>query len=167
WEDRKEGSQFDSHDLTMTKQAEGRIYEDAGGGYAQSKDNGETWETINDGLEPSKYLVNLEIDSGNPDVVLASAAKSARTAYHPSSAYSVIVRREGNEPWEAISEGLPEADGSAVFQLIADESNSKVFYAVNNLGLFKSRDSGWSWEQIELDWPETIKKRQVKGFVSV
>src|SRR5699024_11405003 len=84
WEDSKEGSQFDSHDLTMTKQAEGRIYEAAGGGYAQSKDNGETWETINDGLEPYKYLVNLAVDSGNPDVVLASAAKSARTAYQPS-----------------------------------------------------------------------------------
>ena len=79
----------------------------------------------------------------------------------------MIVRREGNEPWEVISEGLPEADGSAVFQLIADESNSRVFYAVNNLGLFISRDSGRSWEQIKLDWPETIKKRQVKGFVAV
>src|SRR5699024_4098462 len=113
------------HDLTMTKQAEGRIYEDAGGGYAQSKDSGETWETINDGLEPYNYLVNLAVDSGNPDVVLASAAKSARTAYQPSSAHSVIVRREGNEPWEVISEGLPEADGSAVLQLIADESDRK------------------------------------------
>src|SRR5699024_10732217 len=108
------------------------------------------------------YLVNLAVDSGNPDVVLASAAKSARTAYQPSSANSVIVRREGNEPWEVISEGLPEADGSAVFQLIADASNSKVFYAINNLVLYISRDSGRSSDNTELDWLETIKNRHVK-----
>lgn len=30
WEDRKAGSQFDSHDLTMTNKAAGRIYEAAG-----------------------------------------------------------------------------------------------------------------------------------------
>ena len=167
WEDRKEGSQFDSHDLTMTKQAKGRIYEAAGGGYAQSKDSGETWETINDGLDPYSYLVDLAVDSGNLDIVVASAAKSARTAYQPSRAHSVIVRREGDQPWQVISKGLPEADGSAVFQFIADESNPGVFYAINNLGLFMSFDSGLSWEQIELDWPEEIKKRQVKGFVAV
>src|SRR5699024_3640109 len=40
WEDRKEGAQVDSHDLTMTKHAAGRINEHAGGGYEQSKDSG-------------------------------------------------------------------------------------------------------------------------------
>src|SRR5690625_7873888 len=90
----------------MTKQAKGRIYEAAGGGYAQSKDSGETGETINDGLDPYSYLVDLAVDSGNLDIVVASAAKSARTAYQPSRAHSVIVRREGDQPWQVISKGL-------------------------------------------------------------
>src|SRR5699024_725989 len=133
WEDRKEGSQFDSHDLTMTKQAEGRIYEAAGGGYAQSKDNGETWETINDGREPYKYLVNLAVDSGNPDVVLSSAGKSGCVSWRPSCAYSVMVRGECNSTCYYMSERVREADGTADCQLIANETNCTVFCAVNNL----------------------------------
>ena len=167
WEDRKEGSQFDSHGLTMTKQAEGRIYESAGGGFAESLDGGSTWETMNVGLDPYGYLVEIAVDAGNPDVIIASAAKTARTAYQPSSAHSVIVRREGNNPWEVVSEGLPEADGSAVFQLLAHESEPGVFYAVNNTGLYVSSDSGLSWKKQALNWPEEIKKRQVRGFVGV
>lgn len=167
WEDRKEGSQFDSHDLTMTKQAEGRIYEAAGGGFAESLDGGSTWETKNDGLDPYTYLVDIAVDSGNPDIIIASAAKTARTAYQPSRAHTVIVRREGNQPWEIVSDGLPDADRSAVFQLLADESEPGVFYAVNNTGFFISRDSGRTWEQVELDWPDEIRKRQVRGFVGV
>src|SRR5699024_2932220 len=107
------------------------------------------------------------VDSGKPDIVVASAAKSARTAYQPSRAHSVIVRREGDQPWQVISKGLPEADGSAVFQFIADESNPGVFYAISNLGLFTSLESGLYWEQKELDCAKEIKKRQVKRFVAV
>lgn len=167
WEDRKEGSQFDSHNLTMTHKAKGRIYEVAGGGYAESLDGGKTWQTINEGLNSYSYLVDIAVDVGNPEIIIASAANSARTAYQPSRAHTVIVRREGNEPWEIVSEGLPEADGSAIFQLLAHESEPGVFYAVNNTGFFISLDSGKSWEKVTLDWPEEIKKRQVRGFVVV
>lgn len=65
-------------------------------------------------------------------------------------------------PWEVVSKGLPEADGSAVFQLAAHESEPGVFYAVNNVGLFISRDAGSSWEQVELDWPDNIKENRIR-----
>lgn len=167
WEDRKVGSQFDSHELTMTKQAKGRIYEAAGGGYAESLDGGETWQTINEGLDPYGYLVNIAVDSGNPDIIIASAGKTARTSYQPSKAHTVLVRREGNNPWEVISDGLPEPDGSAVLQLLAHKSEPGVFYAVNNTGFYTSNDAGRTWQKEKLYWPEEIKKRQVRGFVGV
>ena len=137
------------------------------GGYAESKDGGNTWKTINDGLSPYGYLVDIAVDAGNPDIIIASAAKTARTAYQPSSAHSVLVRREGDNPWEVISRGLPEADGSSVFQLLAHKSEAGVFYAINNTGFYCSADSGLSWEKIKLNWPKEIKKRQVRGFVAV
>lgn len=166
WEDRKPGSQFDCHSLTMNKQTKGRIYEAAGGGYSETVDGGKTWKTINDGLDPYTYLVDIAVDPGNPDTIIASAAKTARTAYQPSRASTVIVRREGDTPWKVVSEGLPEAEGSAVFQLTSYESEPGVFYAVNNIGLFISLDAGSTWEQVELDWPDYIKGKQVRGFVA-
>lgn len=167
WEDRKPGSQFDCHTLTMNQSAKGRIYEAAGGGYAESVDGGKTWETINDGLEPYTYLVDIAVDPANPDTIIASAAKNARTAYQPSRASTVLVQRENNQPWEIISEGLPEEEGSAVFQLLSHDAEPGVFYAINNIGLFISKDAGKSWEQIELNWPEYIKNKRVRGFVGI
>lgn len=167
WEDRKPGSQFDCHTITMNKHAKGRIYEAAGGGYAESVDGGKTWETINDGLEPYTYLVDIAVDPANHNTIVASAAKNARTAYQPSRASTVLVRRENNQPWEVISEGLPEAEGSAVFQLLSHDMEPGFFYAVNNIGLFISKDAGKSWEQIELNWPDDIKNKRVRGFVAV
>lgn len=167
WEDRKPGSQYDCHALTMNQQAPGRIYEAAGGGYAETIDGGKTWETMNDGLDPYTYLVDIAVDSGNPDIIIASAAESARTAYQPSRASTVIVRREGDKPWEVISEGLPKADGSAVFQLTTHDSEPGVFYAVNNIGLFISRDAGISWKQVELEWSDYLSKKRVRGFVAI
>lgn len=167
WEDRKPGSQFDCHSLTMNKLAKGRLYEAAGGGYAETVDGGKTWETINDGLDPYTYLVNIAVDSGDPDVMVASAAKRARTAYQPSTASTVIVRRKHDQPWEIVQDGLPAPEGSAVFSLLSHPSKSGAFYAVNNLGFFKSVDAGLTWERQLREWPEYIKSKRVRGFVAV
>lgn len=164
WEDRKENSQFDCHTLTMHAYAPGRIYEAAGGGYAESTDGGTTWETINDGLNPYTYLVNIAVDSGDPDTMIASAAKGAHSAYKPSSAHSVIVRREGKESWHIIESGLPEPDGASIFSLMPIPDQAGAFYAVNNLGCYKSLDSGKTWEELPLQWPENIKDKRVQAL---
>src|SRR5699024_530574 len=76
WEDRKIDSQYDCHTLTMTKQVPGRVYEAAGGGFAQTKDSGKTWETVNEGLDPYTYLVDIAVDPADPDTIIDSAANS-------------------------------------------------------------------------------------------
>src|SRR5699024_736173 len=102
----KQHSQFDCHTMTMHPDVTGRIYEAAGGGYAESRDGGATWETINAGLKPYTYLVNIAVDRGNPDTIIAAAAKGAHSAYRPSSAHTVIVRSEAGNPCEIVNDGL-------------------------------------------------------------
>ena len=165
WEDRKPGSQYDCHTLTMSNQAPGRIYEAAGGGFAESLDAGKTWQTVIDGLTPYTYLVDIAVDPANPDTIIASAARSAREAYDPERASTVIVRREKNQPWEIVSDGLPEPDGASIFSLLADKSEPDVFYAVNNLGIYQSRDAGKTWSRLPVEWPEHVKGKRVRGFV--
>lgn len=165
WEDRKEGSQFDCHNLTMTEQAPGRLYEAAGGGFAESKDGGKTWRTFNDGLDTYTYLYDVVVSTNDPDTMIVSASKSARTAYMPSRAQTVLMRREGGKPWERIKKGLPESKGASVFSLLAHKKEPGVFYAVNNLGLYRSGDDGTSWERLPLDWPGHLKEKRIRGFV--
>lgn len=166
WEDRKPGSQFDCHILTMTKQAAGRVYEAGGGGFAETTDTGKTWETMNAGLSPYTYLVDIAVDSADPHTIIASAAKSARTAYNPERAHTVLVRKEKDSDWQIIEEGLPERDGSSVFSLVNDETEPHVFYAVNNTGIYQSKDAGKSWHLLEVEWPQELCSKRIRGFIS-
>lgn len=167
WQDRKPGSQYDCHTLTMTKLAKGRVYEAAGGGYAESRDEGKTWETINDGLEPYTYLVELAVDSGHPDTIVASAARNARTAYMPERAHTVVVRKEKGQSWQVVESGLPEPNGSSVFSLLAHPEQPGNFYAVNNLGMYVSEDSGQTWRELPLQWPDDLLNKRVWAFTSI
>lgn len=167
WEDRKPGSQYDCHTLTMHPTTQGRIYEAAGGGYAESLDGGKTWETINDGLDPYTYLVNIAVDPADPHTMIASAAKRARTAYNPETAETVIVRRTKNNPWEVVSHGLPKPEGTTVFALLSHRSEPGVFYAVNNVGIYHSEDTGKTWGHLPVDWPEHLRKERVRGFITL
>lgn len=166
WEDRKEGSQFDCHTLTMSKLASDRVYEAAGGGYAETKDGGKTWLTINDGLSPYSYLVSIAVDSGDPDTIIASAAKNAHTAYMPERAHSVIVRKVKDEPWTVVQKGLPEPNHSAVFLLLSDPMKANMFWAANNTGIYQSDDAGESWNQLVIDWPERLLSERTFSFVA-
>lgn len=167
WEDRKPDSQYDCHNLTMTKQAPGRIYEAAGGGFAESRDHGETWSTFNDGLGTYTYLYGIAASTNNPDIMIASAAENARTAYMPSRAKTVLMRREKDQPWEKVEAGLPQPEGSSVFSLLAREEEPGVFYAVNNLGFYRSDNDGLTWEKVSLDWPSHLQDKRIRGFVNV
>ncbi|HIW13233.1 MAG TPA: hypothetical protein H9891_08805 [Candidatus Salinicoccus stercoripullorum] len=161
FEDRKPGSQHDSHTLATHPKVRGRVYEAAGGGYAESFDSGSTWETFNDGLDPYGYLVGIAADSGNADTIIVSAAKSPRTAYKPSNAETIMMRRENGGRWEWVHEGLPAPDGSAVFSLASDSAEPGVFYALNNTGFYISRNSGKTWNKVNIDWPEHLKDKRV------
>lgn len=167
WEDRKRGSQYDCHTLTMTPLAKDRIYEAAGGGFAESSDGGKTWQTINDGLDPFTYLVSVAVDPANPDIMVASAAERARTAYVPERANTVIVRREARRSWKVIREGLPESDGSSAFLFTTHHREPGVFYAVNNLGVFQSSDAGKSWGKVPVKWPEHLKRKRVYNLIAL
>ena len=167
WEDRKPGSQYDCHTLTMHLATKGRIYEAAGGGYAESLDGGKTWKTINDGLDPYTYLVDIAVDPANEHTMVASAAKRARTAYNPDTAETVIVRRTEKESWTIVSEGLPKPEGSTVFALQTHDTKPGVFFAVNNLGIYQSKDAGQTWDHLPVDWPEHLTNERVRGFVTL
>ncbi len=167
WEDRKPGSQYDCHGLTMHEQAKGRLYEAAGGGFAETLDGGKTWVTKNEGLGDYTYLVDVAVDSGDPDVIVASAAKRAKFAYQAEQAETIVIRREKDGAWERISAGLPEKDGNTIFSIKADPYNAGTFFAVNNRGVYQSTDSGTSWERLHLEWKNAYREMRVRQLIVV
>lgn len=121
--------------------------------YYESFDYGESWTRLMDGLRHS-YLYSVAVDSGNPQVVIVSASTGPGSAYSIENAESFVYRKdEDGGKWRAVSNGLPEPDGTTITILVANPKVSGEFYAVNNRGLFISTDSGDSWRKLDTSWP--------------
>src|SRR5262245_52827389 len=94
WEDRKPGSQHDAHTLAAHAAAPGRLYEAAGGGFAETRDGGQSWRRHDDGLK-WRYLWGLAVDPADPDCLLVSASPGPREAHDRGTARAAMHRRIG------------------------------------------------------------------------
>ncbi|WP_096439363.1 WD40/YVTN/BNR-like repeat-containing protein [Alteribacter populi] len=161
FEDRKDQSQFDCHNVILHPIDKERIYEAAGGGFAISKDQGRTWNTDNEGLGDFTYLVHVAADPGDANIVVAAGAQGPRSAYTPERAETRLFRKVGSAPWKPVQDGLPKAEGSTVFHLHTHKGEPGVFYAVNNKGVYRSRDQGKSWHRLPVKWPSYLTDRRI------
>lgn len=167
WEDRKPGSHYDCHTLAMVESAPDRIYEAAGGGFAQSEDGGETWTSDNKGLQPHDYAVNIAVHPHDPETVLIASATGPRQAYQAETAETYIYRKKKNGPWEKVMNGLPDPRQMTVSAIMADADEPGMFFALNNKGLFVTTDSGEQWEKAEVDWPSSYHELRMTGFALI
>ncbi|MDA8351780.1 MAG: glycosyl hydrolase [Firmicutes bacterium] len=173
WKDRTFRSPLDTHTLLAHPQAPGRLYAAAGDGlfeagreYAESWDGGQTWQNKGEGLK-HHYLYGMAVDPGNPDVILVSAAKHATYAHHLTqvSPASTLYRKEGDQPWQEVSEGLPSTEGMVIPILSTNETEPGTFYALTNHGLYRSADSGHTWERLNVDWKEEYRQQHQQDLV--
>jgi hypothetical protein len=169
WEDRKPDTPFDTHTLRTHPLAPGRLYAAAGdgfmwpgAGYAESRDDGATWERLGDGLH-YHYLWGLAVDPSDADTIVASAAAGPQQAHSPMAAEATLYRRCGGGAWQEVRPAH-ERTGTLIYSLAANAAEPHVFYAASNRGLYRSRDAGLSWEQQEIDWPDDYRMRRPAGL---
>ncbi|SDH74000.1 hypothetical protein SAMN05192534_11089 [Alteribacillus persepolensis] len=170
WQDRPFQSPLDTHVLLAHPHAPGRLYAACGDGlisqgnsYAESNDDGETWEYKSEGLEAHPYLYNMTLHPEDSNDRLAAASKHAREAHH-SSLYSTIYRKQGSEPWRELSEGLP-CEGAFIHVLAADPIEAGTFYAMNNYGLYQWKKGTSKWKKIEVNWKEKFLNEHPSALV--
>lgn len=173
WEDRKEDGPFDTHTLVLPRLAPNRLYSAAGdgfmrpgNGFVQSDDGGETWFRPDEGLA-DHYLWSVAADPADPETLLISAAQGPQQAHNPQVAASTIYRRSGNGPWQRVSEGLPPAQGVLASILTTSEAEPGVFYAANNRGVFRSSDTGLSWQSLAIPWSAATHLGRAHALVVV
>src|SRR5579883_2570392 len=117
WEDRKPGGPFDTHTLVIPRLQPDRLYSaagdgfmQAGTGFVQSDDGGNTWQRPGHGLE-HHYLWSVAADPADPSTLVVSAAHSPGQAHDPRYAESTLYRRSANSPWQQVHAGLPGPRG--------------------------------------------------------
>jgi photosystem II stability/assembly factor-like uncharacterized protein len=163
WVDRRPDGPYDTHTLVVHPHAPDRLYSAAGDGYFESRTGGATWERREDGLR-HRYAWGLAVDPTDPETVVISAARSARTAHNAEGAESLIYRRTAGQPWRPISHGLPEPAGTTISVLAADPAEAGVVYAANNWGVYRSADMGEHWERLDIPWPARHQTQRVAGL---
>src|SRR5579885_1928417 len=164
WEDRKPEGQHDAHTLRTHPLAPDRVYEAAGGGYAESHDGGASWRRDDTGLN-HRYTWGLAVDPADPETIVISAAHGPGPAHNSGAAESHLYRRSGGGAWQEVREGLPEPRGTRTMVLAANAAEPHVFYAATRDGaVYRSADAGSNWERLPLSWPEGYRVGNVEGL---
>ncbi|MFW6140582.1 MAG: VPS10 domain-containing protein [Acidobacteriota bacterium] len=126
-----------------------------GNGMYKSVDGGKTWKHI--GLGDTYQISRVRIHPRNPDLVYVAALGHV---YGPNMQRGVFRSKDGGETWEKI---LYVSDKAGAIDLILDPFNPRVIYAAfwsahrtpyslvsggPGSGLYKSTDSGNTWEEL-------------------
>ena len=104
------------------------------------------------------------MDPADPETVLVSTAANPWEAHSPTRADSTIYRKEAGGSWREVTDGLPETKGRVVSILASNEFEPGVFYALTNLGLYRSSDAGLSWESLDIPWPDYYRHQNQRGL---
>jgi photosystem II stability/assembly factor-like uncharacterized protein len=164
WIDRAPDGPYDTHTLLTHAQSPGRLYSAAGDGYFESDDGGASWRQPEAGLK-HHYLWSVAVDPRDPDGVLVSAASGPRAAHRASEAESHVYRRTMPHAWVEAVVGLPAPKGTTASVIAASPSAARVFYLVNNRGVYRSHDGGQSWKMLPVPWPTRFHMQRAVGLI--
>jgi BNR/Asp-box repeat len=148
WQDHRPGAQRDVHTLAWHPRMAGRAYEAGGGGAAWSEDGGDTWRPADDGLD-RRYAWAVAADPDDADCWYVSASTGPFSAHGRGDPQARIYRRRHGDPWQALSDGLPEPLPAMPYALAT--SGGRLFAGLRNGELWESRDRGESWTACRLE----------------
>ena len=139
-----------------------------GDGVYKSTDAGKTWKRI--GLESSQHISRVVIDPKNPNIVFVAAQGALYSKSKERGLYKSI---DGGATWRNV---LYVDDKTGASELSMDLTNTRILYAAMwehgrlpwkvisggpGSGLYKSTDSGETWEKLKDGLPEELGKMAI------
>jgi hypothetical protein len=121
-----------------------------GRSFAESRDDGDSWQYSGRGLEAVPYLYGLAVNPADPDDIRIAASRGPQAAHVTGG--SSIFRREG-DGWIEDAEGFPRKH-SLVPVLAADPADQGGWFALSDHGLFAKEGGATAWTKLTApdDW---------------
>jgi photosystem II stability/assembly factor-like uncharacterized protein len=125
----------------------------------RSDDAAESWHEISGNL-PTDFGFPIEVNANEPDTIYVVPIKNDSEHYPPDGRLRVYRSRTGGNEWEALTEGLPQAncyvnvlrDAMAVDSL----DSCGVYFGTTGGQVYASANSGDSWAPIVRDLPAVL-----------
>ncbi len=100
-------------------------------GFQISKDGGESWQKVSDGLNGPVDFHALAVSEANPQIIYGWYRNSLQKS------------TDGGQKWQAVNTDL-----SGVFSFVSDPKDEQALYAVTSSGVVVSRDGGNQWSSL-------------------
>ncbi len=125
----------------------------------RSVDAGESWQEISGNL-PTDFGFAIDVHAHEPETVYVVPIKSDSEHFPPEGKLRVYRSRTGGNDWEALTNGLPQADCyvNVLRDAMAVDSldSCGIYFGTTGGQVYASPDAGDSWEPIVRDLPAVL-----------
>jgi photosystem II stability/assembly factor-like uncharacterized protein len=125
----------------------------------RSDDGGDSWREVSGNL-PSDFGFPIAVHAHEPETIYVVPIKSDSEHYPPDGKLRVYRSRSGGEEWEALTNGLPQAD--CYVNVLRDAmavdtlDSCGIYFGTTGGQVYASSDSGDSWQPIAEHLPAVL-----------
>jgi hypothetical protein len=165
WQDIKNGTEFDSHSVTVMPDDPNVVISTSGTGIYKSVDGGDSFHDANRGMS-RRYMTQIAVHPARPKVLFTAASAVPPPGWRrPEGADAAFFRSEDQgESWQQLGGGLPEHIAPAPRIVAGDPDDPDTFLAgMSDGSVWMTEDGGDSFRTVVTALPHVTGLRIVRG----
>lgn len=165
WENIREGTEFDSHTVTIMPNDPRIVVSTSGKGVYRSDDGGKTFADASDGIN-YRYLTHVAVHPSRPDVLFTAGAEVSPPHWaRPGGAGCEIYRSEdAGKSWQRLEGGLADRLEAAPRAVALDPADpDTVLVGLHDGDVWMTSDGGESFGKILEGLPPVLGIRVAAG----
>lgn len=158
WDNLKNGTEFDSHTVTVLPSNPDVIVATSGKGFHRSEDGGDTFTEVGDGIA-YEYLCHIAVHPARPEVLFTAGTEVPPPDWgRPGGPGGEVYRSENaGKSWRRLTGGLPGRIETAPRAVAGDRQDPDALYVGLQAGeIWASPDGGEGFTQFAAGLPPVL-----------